>query len=575
MTNSNEVSSRTFRSLGIAAAFVVAICFATATPASAQTFTVLVRLNGTNGTSPGTLVQGIDGNLYGTAYYGGSTNCTWGYGGCGTVFKMTPSGTLTTLYQFCTQAGCADGASPSGLVLATDGNFYGITTNGGSNICTGNFGNGCGTVFKITAAGKLTTLYSFCVQAPCTDGQKPISIMQAADGNFYGGTIDGGARGYGVIFKVTAAGKLTNLHSFVSTDGDTPWGTLVQSSDGTFYGTTVYGGTNSAGTVFKITSSGTLTMLHSFTLAEGGWPYGNLVQATDGNFYGTASGIGNKNPGTVFKVTPAGILTTLYTFCSQANCTDGEVPQAGLVQATDGNFYGVTLNGGDPACIAQGRSGCGTVFEITPGGTLTTLHSLENSDGYWPKSTLLQHTNGNFYGTTQNGGPGNGTVFSLDMGLGPFVSLLRNPSRVGQIFGVLGQGLAGTSSVSFNGTPASFKVLKDTLLTATVPAGATTVPITVTTPGGVLTSNTTFRVIPQIQTFNPTSGPVGTVVTITGISLTQTTQVSFGNQVPASFTVISDRKVTATVPSGAVTGPIAIQTPGGTAVSSAVFTVTQ
>ena len=156
MTGSEEGLSLIFRSAGIAVALLISISFTAATAASAQTFSVLVRLNGTNGTSPGTLVQGIDGNLYGTAYYGGSGNCTWGYGGCGTVFKMTPSGTLTTLYQFCTQAGCADGASPSGLVLATDGNFYGITTNGGSNICTGNFGNGCGTVFKMTAAGRLT-----------------------------------------------------------------------------------------------------------------------------------------------------------------------------------------------------------------------------------------------------------------------------------------------------------------------------------------------------------------------------------------------------------------------------------
>jgi uncharacterized repeat protein (TIGR03803 family) len=238
------------------------------------------------------------------------------------------------------------------------------------------------------------------------------------------------------------------------------------------------------------------------------------------------------------------------------------------VQATDGNFYGTTNWGG--------AGGYGALFEITPAGMLTTLHSFSTADGYGNKFTLLQGTDGKFYGSTEIGGPlGSGTIYILDNGLGPFVSFLRNQAKVGQTFGVLGQGLTGTTSVSFNGTPATFTVLRDTFLTAVVPAGATTFPVTVTTPSGLLTSNTAFRVTPQVLSFDPPSGPAGTVVTITGVSLTQTTGVGFGDYVPANFTVNSDTQVTATVPTGAKTGAVGVQTPGGTGVSSAAFTVTQ
>ena len=533
----------------------LAIFFATAITSSAQTFTVLVDFDGTDGTSPYSLVQGVDGDLYGVAY-----------AGAGTVFKITTSGTLTTLHHFCALAGCADGQTPVSLVQAIDGNFYGTTQYGGIN--------SSGTVFKITPAGKLTTLHSFCTQASCSDGSQPFGLMQAANGTFYGTTNSGGVHNAGTVYKVTPAGTLTTLHSFNLADGANPFGQLVQGTDGNFYGTTVNGGTSGAGTVFKITPAGKLTTLHSFNNADGANPYSWLVQATDGNFYATAGGGGAYGGGTVFRITPAGTLTTLYNFCSQINCTDGAYPQGGLVQASDGQFYGTTSNGGDPACFYY-HVGCGTAFQITPGGTLTTLHIFESTDGMSPKDGLVQATDGNFYGATESGGTGNGTVFSIATGLGPFVSFLHNPAKVGQTFGVLGQGLTGTSSVSFNGTPATFKVLKDTFLTAVVPTGATTVPVTVTTPSGVLTSNTVFRVTPQVLSFDPTSGPVGTVVTITGVSFTQATGVGFGSYVPANFTVNSDTQLTATVPTGAKTGPVGVQTPGGTGISSAVFTVTQ
>ncbi len=252
----------------------------------------------------------------------------------------------------------------------------------------------------------------------------------------------------------------------------------------------------------------------------------------------------------------------LYTLA----LSDGSLASAPLIQATDGNFYGTTY--GSP----------GTIFSVTPQGTFTTLHTFAGNDGNGggsPLAALLQSTNGEFYGTASLGGPYDaGTIFSLSMNLGPFASFVRNPAKVGQTFGVLGQAFTGTTSVSLNGTPISFTVFSDTFLEATIPNGATTGFVAGTSPRGTLTSNVTFRVLPQLLSFSPPSGPVGTVVTITGVSLTQTLGVGFGDQTPASFTVNSDTQVTATVPTGAETGPVGVETPGGISISSGKFTVT-
>ncbi len=213
------------------------------------------------------------------------------------------------------------------------------------------------------------------------------------------------------------------------------------------------------------------------------------LHGTDGNFYGTTSEGGAYGNGTVFRITPAGNFTTLYNFCSQADCTDGSQPVAALVQGIDGNLYGTTHSGG--------AYGWGSVFKITPAGTLTTLHSFDVTDGAFTWSGLLQGTNGIFYGTTYGGGSADGgTVFSLDMGLGPFVSFVQRFGKVGRQFQILGQGFTGTTSVSFNGTAAAFTVEHDTFLVGTVSAGATTGYVTVTTPSGTLTSNVPFNVIP-------------------------------------------------------------------------------
>ena len=256
----------------------------------------------------------------------------------------------------------ADGIAPSALVQANDGNFYGTTLYGGAftNNCSP---YGCGTVFKITPAGTVTTLYSFCPQPNCLDGAKPrAALVQATEGSFYGTTEAGGGSNYcnppgcGTVFRITPGGALITLHRFEGTDGDYPNASLVQATDGNFYGTTLT-------TVFKITPSGTLT-----TLVTQLYYPSALIQASDGNFYGTTPlGGANCSPsgcGTVFKVTPTGELTTLYSFCSQPNCTDGWHPNAGLVQGSDGNLYGTTFGGGtNDDC--NGYEYCGTVFKIT------------------------------------------------------------------------------------------------------------------------------------------------------------------------------------------------------------------
>ena len=492
-----------------AAGIVLVLCTTAAIAAPAQTFNTLVSFDGTNGADPyAGLVQGTDGNFYGTTYYGGAS-------GDGTVFKITPAGTLTSLYSFCSETNCTDGASPyAGLIQGTDGNFYGTTYYGGANkdmICSME-GYGCGTIFKMTPSGTLTTLYSFCSQTNCADGYQPTAgLIQASNGNFYGTTSSGGAKEDGTVFEITSSGALTTLHSFSNTDGAGPVAALVQASNGNFYGTTS-GGANGGGTVFKITPAGTLTTLYSFCpetdCTDGEYPWGGLIQASDGNFYGTTSAGGaNSNGayctrggcGTVFEITSSGKLTTLYSFCSETNCTDGAVPYAGLIQATDGDFYGTTYLGGngnnDALCP---DAGCGTIFQITSGGTLTTLYRFcpqsDCAGGANPYAGLIQASNGNFYGTTSVDGPGSGTVFSLAVGLGPFVETRPTSGKVGTKVIILGNNLKGTTSVAFNGTAAAFKVVSDTEIKTSVPNGATTGYVTVTTPKKKLKSNVVFRV---------------------------------------------------------------------------------
>ena len=557
--------SRKHGSVSIASGWKMAcalfvLCAATAVVSPAQTFRTLVTLNGADCCPGGPLVQGLDGNFYGTESF--------------EVFKVTRSGVLTTLHS-CPL--CPDGWGYSGLTLGTDGNFYGTTTYGGG-------------VFKVTPDGTLTTLYYFCPAGGlnCPDGEYPQGLIQASDGNFYGTTLAGGYNRYrcggssgaecGTVFKITPSGVLTTLHNFCSrtncADGFSPNG-LVQGTDGNFYGTTGGGGDTQCnppygcGTLFRITPTGTLTTLRSFNATNGRGPH-SLVQGIDGNIYGATGSGGTSTDcpsgcGTFFKITPNGTLTTLLNFDGADSSGSGV-----LVQATDGNFYGI----GSISENCPFPEGCGTVFKMTPSGTVTTLHTF--AARFATPLWLVQATNGTFYGETLGGGAhGYATVFSLCVGLGWFVETLPTTGTVGATIQILGTDFTGATAVTFNGTPAPFTIISRTQIQTTVPSGATTGSVKVTIPSGTPTSNKRFRVLPQMTSFSPTSGPAGTVVTITGVSLAQTTRIGIGG-VSASFTVVDDTTVTATVPTGATTGKkVVITTRGGNVASATTFTVTE
>ena len=491
------------------AGVIILLLVAIAVAAPAQTFTPLATVNTTS--SP--LIQGMDGNFYGVTPYGGVNqyNCYIG-AGCGTAFRVTPGGTVTVVHTFCTQPSCPDGWWPTSLVRAGNGNFYGTTAQGGANSSV-NCPYGCGTVFEITPTGKLTTLYNFCALSNCADGDSPQALMQAFGGGFYGdfyGTTSyGGANLLGTVFRITPQGGLTTLYSFCTPMAGCPdgWysGQLIQTPGGNFFGAAPAGGSNcppgNCGAIFRMTPTGTVTALQIFDAPTA--PNSPLVQGADGFFYGTTAYGGNDvggcseyGCGTVFKISPAGKVTTLYNFCPEVGCTDGSFPVSGLVLATDGNFYGTTEGEGTPSLCSVGFCP-GTLFVISPSGALTTLYEFcsqpDCADGVGSEAALVQGTDGKFYGTSVEGSD-SGIVFSLDVGLAPFVTFLVSTGKVGQTVGILGQGFTGTTAVSFNGTPATFTVKSDTFLTAVVPAGATTGFVTVTTPGGSLRSNIAYRV---------------------------------------------------------------------------------
>jgi uncharacterized repeat protein (TIGR03803 family) len=449
------------------AVFLIALAVSVVSPA--QTYSILVNFTGSATGPQSFLAQGLDGNLYGTLYnnadptlyrtttsgdltvlatietgvndylpgliqapngnlYG--TTALGGPDAAGTVFEVTQAGTVTTLHDFSTHG---DGGSfPGSLLLASDGNFYGITAGGGTS--------GYGTIFEITPAGQFRTVLTF----NGANGGAANSLIQGLDGTFYGTTYLGGTGHFGTIFKVTPGSTIATLHSFVNTDGAGPYGGLVQGTDGNFYGVTVYGGdltcdaATGCGTVFKVTPSGALTNLHNFEITDGSNPYTALIQATDGNFYGTTYfGGGIPKQGTVFQITPAGALTTLHVF--NPNFGDGGNPTAALVQDTNGSLYGTTRFGGDYGGIVY--------------------------------------------------------VLSVP-GLRPFVKTLPTSGNVGSMVDILGSNLTGATSVTFNGKSASFTVVSASEITVIVPDGATTGTVKVVTPKGPLLSNVAFRVGP-------------------------------------------------------------------------------
>jgi uncharacterized repeat protein (TIGR03803 family) len=286
------------------------------------------------------------------------------------------------------------------------------------------------------------------------------------------------------------------LYSFCSqsgcADGELPQAALVQGVDGDFYGTTTSGGASGEGTVYKISPRGSLTTLYSFCsqsrCSDGGYPAAGVIQGSDGDFYGTTLLGGANNDGTVFKITPNGTLSTLHSF----DYTDGYKPIAGLVQASDGNFYGTTPFGGFDSN--------GTIYRITPDGGFTLLYEFctgDCADGYYPVGRLVQAPSGRFYGVNENGGPdAYGDIFVFNAGLAPFITAEPVSGQVGSRVQILGSDLAGATSVTFNGVAATFTIVSGSQILTAVPSGATSGTIEVTTPGGALESNRIFAVIP-------------------------------------------------------------------------------
>jgi uncharacterized repeat protein (TIGR03803 family) len=431
----------------------------------AQTFSDLHDFNcdhdGCDPRLSGIVAQGTDGNLYGTLAEGGA--------GCGSVFRITPSGALNDLYNF----SGADGCNPlSGLTLGTDGDFYGTTGNGGSN--------SIGTIFKITSTGGLTTLHNFT----SAEGGSPYSPPVQGKKAFYGVTSKGTA------YTITSAGTFKLLHHKIPGASYAP---LFLASDSHFYGTTASGGSHGYGTVFRLSASGVVTTIYDFDFSHGAYPSGPVVQGSDKNLYGLAyEGGSQESPGgVVFKVTLTGAITVLHSF-DGGSLTDGAYPSDGLLLGTDGNFYGSTFGNG-----VGGTGYYGTLFKIDAKGNYTELHDFDETHGANPVATAMQHTNGILYGTTSVGGATNSGVFwNLNNQISPFVSIVGIPAaKVNQLVEILGQGFTTASSVKFGSILSNFTVYSDTYLTAVVPSAAKKGTISVTTSKGTFVSRQTFKVL--------------------------------------------------------------------------------
>jgi uncharacterized repeat protein (TIGR03803 family) len=394
-------------------------------------FTVLHDFfQGGNATSKAGLARDSAGILYGTTAAGGASNL-------GTVFELTPGGVFATLYNFAgPDASKPEGATPSSgpLVLDDAGNLYGTTSAGGTN--------NLGTAFKLDN-DELTTLHSFGTinsQGIIVDGSAPQAGLTLSNGDFFGVAPGGGENNDGVFFQLTPAGMFTSLQFLLPAEGSEVNDTLVLGSDSSFYGTAFDGGANGNGSVFSFTSTGTEKLVYSFSKtdsngdnSDGSVPSASLLEGAGNLFFGSAQGGGANGDGTIFTVTPEGAFNPLYSFSAlvNGNNADGAAPQ-GLVKGSDGNFYGCTVVGG--------ANQSGTLFVITPGGTLTVLHTFAavssgvNADGAHPVAPLLETTPGTFYGTAQSGGAGQvGTIFSLTVSPA-ITSALTAVGFVGQTF---------------------------------------------------------------------------------------------------------------------------------------------
>lgn len=382
------------RMLGMALLYGMVIFLPVAT--SAQTFRVIYKFKGgADGGNPyaSTLVLDSVGTLYGTTQYGGDLTCTGGLSpGCGTIFKLD-SGIETVLHSF---NDSPDGRSPlPGLVSDGAGNFYGTTSEGGAF--------GFGTVFKVDMSGHETVLHSFTGTGG--DGAAPYAgLVGDTAGHFYGTTSFGGAFGFGTVFKVSISGEETVLYSFRGgLDGATPFAGLILDSAGNLYGTTYWGGSSAGGVVFKLDPVGNETVLHTFgARKDGAHPYAGLALDGEGAFYGTTYFGGKFGFGTIFKIDTASQYKKLHSFSGP----EGANPYFGSLVIDNGSLFGAASTGG--------TSNVGTVFVLKPGGTLKVLHTFSGVDGANPLGGLVRNTRGALYGTTYQGGRfGAGVVFKI------------------------------------------------------------------------------------------------------------------------------------------------------------------
>jgi uncharacterized repeat protein (TIGR03803 family) len=404
----NSFHAYRFKPTRMPAGFALAVLFmAAACLVGAQSVQTICTFNYTNGAEPvAVLTQGVDGNFYGTTSSGGANDY-------GTVFMVTPTGTLTTLFSF------TNWANPSSLTPNNDGNFYGTTGLGG--VANSLNVEGMGTIFQVTTNGNLTTLATFNF----TNGATPNGLTLGNDGNFYGTTSQGGnanstfTDGMGTVFKVTTNGALTTLAIFNGTSGVAP-SALTLGNDGNFYGTTSRGGNGNSsyrygiGTILKVTTNGGLATLISFNFTNGIFPNA-LTLDNDGSFYGTTMLGGIAGYGTIFQVMTNGTLATLYSFTNQA------YPRTVLTLGNDGNFYGSTSSGG--------ANGYGTVFMVTPTGTVITLVSFSETIGSYGVAGLTLGSDGHFYGTAGDGGL---TTSGFPQGMGTLFRLLLPPTITSQ-----------------------------------------------------------------------------------------------------------------------------------------------
>lgn len=408
------------------------------------------------------LAQARDGNLYVESRSGGTESL-------GTVASLsTSTGTPKIISSF---TGTDGDLATGGLTLGTDGLLYGDAQGGGPS--------NDGVTFKITTTGTLTTLHNFTNTG---DGYGPVNaLVLATDGNYYGLTNSQPE----TFYKVTPAGVLTTLATFTNAEGY-QGGQLFQGSDGNLYGGLNQGGTNSAGTLFKVSTAGVVTVLHNFAVggSDGAQAATGMVQAPNGTYYGTPSAGGTNGVGVVYKLTSTGTYTVLHDFGAS---TDGANPGV-LMLANDGNMYGVTNSGGS--------NNCGTLFKVTQAGAFSVLYNFVNSSGCNPGAYLTQDTDGNLYGVTNAGGAnGDGSFFKVNLGLSAFITLQQTAGNVGSKIGILGQGFSSSSVVKFNGVQATTVTLTGTTyLTATVPTGASSGYVTVTTGSTTLTSTQKFTV---------------------------------------------------------------------------------